>query len=211
MKAGREYRPYRFHAFTYMLHHGLVITEDHYDLVYTSHLYPGDDPDIIWKRINEKRPRRFQDHSVSRVTSLPSTRRASPNVIIWKRRDSSDCRVLFSHHPNRRNLILKKQRVQVPVGDERIITLRTTDYLLKGRKGLWLEEDMILVDDWPFFLLRHQDFGNDAAFVVVDEYGNQVTYDSYDGFYRRRDPADPAIPTERKGTEGTAGSRTRQR
>ena len=41
---------------------------------------------------------------------------------------------------------------------------------------------MILVDGRPFFLLQHQDFGNDAAFAVVDEYGNQAAHDSYDGF-----------------------------
>jgi hypothetical protein len=41
---------------------------------------------------------------------------------------------------------------------------------------------MLLVDGRPFFLLQHQDFGNDAAFAVVDEHGNQVAYDSYDGF-----------------------------
>ena len=41
---------------------------------------------------------------------------------------------------------------------------------------------MLLVDDRPFFLLQHQDFGNDAAFAVVDEYGNQAAHDSYDGF-----------------------------
>ena len=52
VKAGREYRQYRFCAYTYMLQHGLAITEDHYDLVYTSLLYPGDDPDIILNRIN---------------------------------------------------------------------------------------------------------------------------------------------------------------
>ena len=41
---------------------------------------------------------------------------------------------------------------------------------------------MLLVDGRPFFLLQHQDFGNDAAFAVVDEYGNQAATDSYDGF-----------------------------
>ena len=41
---------------------------------------------------------------------------------------------------------------------------------------------MILVDGRAFFLLQHQDFGNDAAFAVVDEYGNQAARDSYDGF-----------------------------
>ena len=65
VKAGREYRPYRFHAYTYMLQNGLAITEDHYDVVYTSLLYPGDDPDIIRNRINEKRPKRFHGHAVS--------------------------------------------------------------------------------------------------------------------------------------------------
>ena len=37
-----------------VMQHGLAITEDHHDLVYTSHLYPGDDPDIIRNRINER-------------------------------------------------------------------------------------------------------------------------------------------------------------
>ena len=51
------------------------------------------------------------------VTLLPSTRRASPNVINWNRWDSSACQSLFCHHPNRRILILKKFRmVQDPAG-----------------------------------------------------------------------------------------------
>ena len=65
MKADRQYRPYRFHAYAYMLQHGFAITVDHYDLVYTSTLFPGDDPDIIRKRLNEKRPKSFSGHSVS--------------------------------------------------------------------------------------------------------------------------------------------------
>ena len=48
-----------------VMQHGLAITEDHHDLVYTSHLYPGDDPDIIRNRINEKRPKRFHGLAVS--------------------------------------------------------------------------------------------------------------------------------------------------
>ena len=130
VKAGREYRPYRFHAYTYMLQHSLAITEDHYDLVYTSSLYPGDDPDII-RNLCIREMIRILSGTGSmksgqndimatlsvRVTLLPSTRRASPSVIIWNRWDLSACQVLFIHHPNRRILILKKQRVmQVPGG-----------------------------------------------------------------------------------------------
>ena len=183
VKAGRKYRPYRFHAYTYMLQHGLAITEDHYDLVYTSPLYPGDDPDLIRKRLNEKRPKSFSGHSISTgdviainqagVTQYYYLEQAGfihlPVFIKPSAQSSeSDSRILTGAAGSG--------------GDERIITLRTTDYLLKGRKGLWLAADMLLVDDRPFFLLQHQDFGNDAAFAVVDEYGNQAAADSYDGF-----------------------------
>lgn len=183
VKAGREYRPYRFHAYTYMLQHGLAITEDHYDLVYTSLLYPGDDPDIIRNRINEKRPKRFHGRSVS-----------TGDVIAINQAGVTQCyyleqvgfiRLSGFIQPSSQSSDSDSQKDTDGAGsggDERIITLRTTNYLLKGRKGLWLAEDMILVDGRPFFLLQHQDFGNDAAFAVVDEYGNQAAYDSYDGF-----------------------------
>ena len=183
VKASREYRPYRFHAYTYMLHHGLTITKDHYDLVYTSTLYPGDDPDIIRNRINEKRPKRFCGHYVS-----------TGDVIAINQAGVTQCYYLEQVgfirlpgfiQPSSQSSKSDSQKATGDTGsgeDERIITLRTTDYLLKGRKGLWLAEDMILVDGRPFFLLQHQDFGNDAAFAVVDEYGNQAAPDSYDGF-----------------------------
>ena len=183
VKAGHEYRPYRFHTYTYMLQHGLAITEDHYDLVYTSLLYPGDDPDIIRNRINEKRPKRFHGHAVS-----------TGDVIAINQAGVTQCYYLEQAgfirlpefiQPSSQSSDSDSQNVSAGAGsgrDERIITLRTTDYLLKGRKVLWLAEDMILVDGKPFFLLQHQDFGNDAAFAVVDEYGNQAAPDSYDGF-----------------------------
>ena len=183
VKAGREYRPYRFHAYTYMLQNGLAITEDHYDVVYTSLLYPGDDPDIIRNRINEKRPKRYHGHSVS-----------TGDVIAINQAGVTQCYYLEQVgfirlpgfiHPSSQSSDSDSQKATGDAGsggDERVITLRTTDYLLKDRKGLWLAEDMILVDGRPFFLLQHQDFGNDAAFAVVDEYGNQAAHDSYDGF-----------------------------
>ena len=183
VKAGREYRPYRFHAYAYMLQHGLAITEDHYDLVYTSLLYPGDDPDIIRNQINEKRPKGFHGHSVS-----------TGDVIAINQAGVTQCYYLEQVgfirlpgfiQPSSQSSKSDSQKATGDAGsggDERIITLQTTDYLLKDRKGLWLAEDMILVDGRPFFLLQHQDFGNDAAFAVVDEYGNQAAHDSYDGF-----------------------------
>lgn len=183
VKAGREYRPYRFHAYTYMLQHGLAITEDHYDLVYTSRLYLGDDPDTIRNRINEKRPKRFHGHSVS-----------TGDVIAINQAGVTQCYYLEQVgfirlpgfiKPSSQSSESDSQKATGAAGsggDERIITLGTTDYLLKDRKGLWLAEDMILVDGRPFFLLQHQDFGNDAAFAVVDEFGNQAAHDSYDGF-----------------------------
>ena len=166
-----------------MLQHGLAITEDHYDLVYTSPLYPGDDPDMIRNRINEKRPKSFSGHSVS-TGDVIAINQAGFTQCYYLEQVGFICLPGF-FQPSSQSSDSDSQKVTDGAGsggDERIITLRTTDYLLKGRKGLWLAEDMILVDGRPFFLLQHQDFGNDAAFAVVDEYGNQAAPDSYDGF-----------------------------
>ena len=183
VKAGREYRPYRFHAYTYMLQHGLAITEDHYDLVYTSSLYPGDDPGIIRNRINEKRPKRFHGHFVSTGDVIAINQAGV--IQCYYLEQAGFIRLPGFIQPSSQSSDSDSHKITDGAGsgeDERIITLQTSDYLLNGRKGLWLAEDMILVDGRPFFLLQHQDFGNDAAFAVVDEYGNQAAPDSYDGF-----------------------------
>ena len=183
MKADRQYRPYRFHAYSYMLQHGLAITVDHYDLVYTSPLFPGDHPDIIRKRLNEKRPKSFSGHSVSTGDVIAINQAGVTQYYYLEQ--AGFIRLPGFIQPSSKTSGSDSQKATTGAesgGDERIITLRTTDYLLKGRKGLWLAEDMLLVDGRPFFLLQHQDFGNDAAFAVVDEHGNQVAYDSYDGF-----------------------------
>lgn len=184
MKADRQYRPYRFHAYSYILQHGLAITVDHYDLVYSSPLFLGDDPDIIRKRLNEKRPKSFSGHSVS-MGDVIAINQAGVTQYYYLEQAG------FIHlpgfiQPSSQSSGSDSQKSPSAAGagggKARILTLQTTDYLLKGRKGLWLAEDMLLVDGRPFFLLQHQDFGNDAAFAVVDEYGNQAAADSYDGF-----------------------------
>ena len=183
MKASRQYRPYRFHAYAYILQHGLAITVDHYDLVYTSPLFSGDDPDIIRKRLNEKRPKSFSGHSVSTGDVIAINQAGVTQYYYLEQ--AGFIRLPEFIQPSSQSSESDSQKSPSTTGsggDARNITLRTTDYLLKGRKGLWLAEDMLLVDGRPFFLLQHQDFGNDAAFAVVDEYGNQAAADSYDGF-----------------------------
>lgn len=183
MKADRQYRPYRFHAYSYMLQHGFSITVDHYDLVYTSSLFPGGDPDLIRKRLNEKRPKSFSGHSVSTGDVIAINQAGVTHYYYLEQ--AGFIRLPGFIQPSSQSSdsdFQKSPSAAGSGGDVRIITLQTTDYLLKGRKGLWLAEDMLLVDGKPFFLLQHQDYGNDAAFAVVDEYGNQAAVDSYNGF-----------------------------
>ena len=183
MKADRQYRPFRFHAYSYMLQHGLAITVDHYDLVYTSPLFSGDDPDRIRRRLNEKRPKSFSGHSVSTGDVIAINQAGVTQYYYLEQAGFIHLPGFIqpsSHSPESDSQ--NSSSSAGSGGNARIITLQTTDYLLKGRKGLWLAEDMLLVDSRPFFLLQHQNFGNDTAFAVVDEYGNQAAADSYDGF-----------------------------
>ena len=139
VKAGREYRPYRFHAYTYMLQHDLSITADHYNLVYTSPLFPGDDPDLIRKRLNEKRPKSFSGHSVSTGDVIAINQAGVTQYYYLEQ--VGFIRLPGFIQPSSQSSESDSRKSTGATGsggDERIITLHTTDYLLKGRKGLWL-------------------------------------------------------------------------
>ncbi len=58
----------------------------------------------------------------------------------------------------------------------------TTDYKIEGMTGKWFTADDTWIDGLPFFLMENQQYGPDAAYVVLDHHGTVITTVAGDGF-----------------------------
>ena len=63
-----------------------------------------------------------------------------------------------------------------------LLSIDTTDYQIEGRDGNFLAADEIWIDGQHFFLMQSQQFGKNAAFVVVDSNGKEAAEDTTKGF-----------------------------
>ena len=63
-----------------------------------------------------------------------------------------------------------------------LLSIDTTDYQIEGRDGNFLAADEIWIDGQHFFLMQSQQFGKNAAYVVLDSNGKVAAEDTTVGF-----------------------------
>ena len=54
-----------------------------------------------------------------------------------------------------------------------LITMETENYQIDGKKGNWAAADTVIIDGKQFYLMEHQEYGNQARGVILDAYGKQ--------------------------------------
>ena len=83
---------------------------------------------------------------------------------------------------------VEKEGVTVIAGFIRIsssgtlVSLDTTDFHIKGKEGKWLAFDSIMIEGRQFFLMEHETYGKEVAWVVLDEEGKIIVDHTYQGF-----------------------------
>ncbi len=63
-----------------------------------------------------------------------------------------------------------------------LVSLDTTDFHIEGKEGKWLAFDSIIIDGRQFFLMEHETYGKEVAWVVLDEEGKIIVDHTYQGF-----------------------------
>ena len=61
------------------------------------------------------------------------------------------------------------------------LTLETEHYAIPGKKGLWRVVDGITYENVLFFLLEHEEYGDEAACLIVNEEGSIIMDDVWNG------------------------------
>lgn len=63
-----------------------------------------------------------------------------------------------------------------------LVTMDTKNYQIDGKKGNWIAADTVIIDGKQFYLMEHQEYGNQASGVILDAYGKTIVDECKQGF-----------------------------
>ena len=81
-----------------------------------------------------------------------------------------------------------------------LVSIDTSDFHIEGKEGSWHAFDSIIIDGRQFFLMEHETYGKEVAWVILDEEGKIIVDHTYRGFDQTalqqiRDYLNPPQPT----------------
>lgn len=161
----------RFMNMEYIRSHGGEIVGEEYKLIYSGVLSSQETLDSIYERFNINHPEGYTGHSLS-----------VSDVILFNRDGQVQAYFVdsfgFSELPDfvrqRQELLEPKEPVQV--------TEHTSGLSVEGHEGTWHTVDQTELEGERFFLMEHEEYGDEAARIAVNESGVLVAEDLWNGF-----------------------------
>ena len=160
-----ENRQIRFRPYSTLQEKGIQIQYKDYEQVYLARMQPEDEPEHIRRRFNEKLPRTFHGHSIS----------VSDVLVLNK--DG----VVTSYYVEKDGFTVIAGFIQKGSSGA-LVSIDTSDFHLEGKEGSWHAFDSIIIDGRQFFLMEHETYGKEVAWVVLDEEGKIIVDHTYQGF-----------------------------
>ena len=160
-----ENRQIRFRPYSTLQEKGIQIQYKDYTQVYLAQMQPGDEPEQIRRRFNKKLPRTFHGHSIS----------VSDVLVLNK--DG----VVTSYYVEKDGFTVIAGFIQKGSSGA-LVSIDTSDFHIEGKEGSWHAFDSITIDGRQFFLMEHETYGKEAAWVVLDGEGKIIVDHTYQGF-----------------------------
>ena len=160
-----ENRQIRFRPYSTLQEKGIQIQYKDYTQVYLAQMQPGDEPEQIRRRFNKKLPRTFHGHSIS----------VSDVLVLNK--DG----VVTSYYVEKDGFTVIAGFIQKGSSGA-LVSIDTADFHIEGKEGSWHAFDSITIDGRQFFLMEHETYGKEVAWVVLDEEGKIIVDHTYQGF-----------------------------
>lgn len=167
MKQTAETRQMRFRSYQTLQEKGIRIRQEDYEQVYVGNLYPQDTPEEIRERLDRQPPRSFAGHSIS-VSDVLVFNRAGAVISYYV--EKTGFTVI-------EDFIKKKSSSSGPA-----VSIDTVNFQIEGKAGSWLAFDSIRLEGKEFFLMEHETYGKEAAWVVVDGAGKLAVDNVRNGF-----------------------------
>ncbi len=167
MRQTPETRQMRFRSYQTLLEKGIRVRQEDYGRVYTGALYPQDTPEGVKERLERQPPRSFAGHSVS-----------VSDVLVFYREGK-----VISYYVEKTGFTVIENFISEDSGSSgTAVSIDTTNFRIEGKAGSWLAFDSIRLEGQEFFLMEHEKYGKEAAWVVVDGAGRLSVDNVRNGF-----------------------------
>lgn len=160
-----ENREIRFRPYKALQEMGAQVRRECYERAYLGQMRRSDSPESIRERFDRQLPRTFKGHSIS-----------VSDVLVLNKEG-----VVTSYY-------VEKNGFTVITGfiwsgsSSALVSLDTKDFHIKGKEGRWLAFDSVMVNGKEFFLMEHEKYGKEAAWVVVNKNGKLIVDQVCHGF-----------------------------
>ena len=171
VKETPEYRDVRFRSYEKLRSEGKSVSIENYQQVYIGRIQPGETPADIKIRLQKQRPKNFKGHSIG----------CSDVLVI------TDEGKTTAYYINRDGFIIVPEFLTSKSSSDTRLSIDTTGYEIEGKKGTWLAQDYILMNEKKWFLMEHEEYGTRAAYVILSEEGAVIMNDCYNGFEKKPD------------------------
>ena len=150
----------RYRSFRYLTDNHLKVSVENYGVIFREDLFDQKTVKVIRELLETDAPPAFAGQPVGISDVIAVTKSG----------------ITSAYYVDPAKLILLPDFFHQPTSGA-LITIDSENLPLDGRKGSWMTIDTLRIDGRDLFLMQSQDYGRDAPYVVVDEYGRELAAD----------------------------------
>ena len=166
LKKKPELRNLLFRTYEELAQDQIPVQVANYEQVYLGTMKPGETPEQIKKDLEQKQPHNYKGHAVS-----------TSDVLIL-----NDNGVTTTYYVNKDAFIEIPDFMKVTSSESGGLTKDTVGYEIEGKDGTWEVVDYLLVEGKNYFLMEHEQYGTNVAYVVLNQNGKVIVDSVYNGF-----------------------------
>jgi len=166
LKKKPELRNLLFRTYEELAQDQIPVQVANYEQVYLGTMKPGETPEQIKKDLEQKQPHNYKGHAVS-----------TSDVLIL-----NDEGVMTTYYVNKDTFIEIPDFMKVTSSESGGLTKDTVGYEIEGKDGTWEVVDYLLVEGKNYFLMEHEQYGTNVAYVILDQNGKVIVDSVYNGF-----------------------------
>ena len=166
LKKKPELRNLLFRTYEELAQDQIPVQVANYEQVYLGTMKPGETPEQIKKDLEQKQPHNYKGHVVS-----------TSDVLIL-----NDNGVTTTYYVNKDTFIEIPDFMKVTSSESGGLIKDTVGYEIEGKDGTWEVVDYLLVEGKNYFLMEHEQYGMNVAYVVLNQNGKVIVDSVYNGF-----------------------------
>ena len=166
LKKKPELRNLLFRTYEELAQDQIPVQVANYEQVYLGTMKPGETPEQIKKDLEQKQPYNYKGHAVS-----------TSDVLIL-----NDNGATTTYYVNKDTFIEIPDFMKVTSSESGGLMKDTVGYEIEGKDGTWEVVDYLLVEGKNYFLMEHEQYGTNVAYVVLNQNGKVIVDSVYNGF-----------------------------